>query len=646
MRNFIKKQKGITLIARVITIIVLLILVGVAVSMISGEDGILEQAAKAKLYSEGRTEFESVKLAVTAAMTHEKHMIEDKEILQRELNEYFDNAVASGTSVSGYKVTIGSNIYNVSSTGEILIQDQDILQSDIWSMSLIGEEKGELVSIRVKSKYKKISLDEYKDKYILKALGIEEQGIALDNLDDYILLVYQLQGLSCYSMEEVIDYYKQQTGQEITRNQLVYSMIVTGAETADAVLREMGYSDDNIEDIEQEWEELEQPEEIPDNIKDKTYTITYPNGEIRNIKGENLDTFSGYYNVTGNDLYEIKISDQNKENILRINIDNIIRSSYEDEYYRYKLSSDKSGYSVSVKDKTLTNYGEILTEIDGIPITNMNNTFYFCKNLTTAPEIPEGVITMESTFEQCVKLTKAPEIPDEVTNMKSTFEHCYELTEVPNIPKGVTNMESTFRNCGKLTKVPEMPDGVTNMEKTFFYCSELTEVPNIPKGVTNMKSTFEYCKGLTEVPEMPDGVTTMESTFEHCYELTDIPNIPTEVTNMNWTFSSCRKLTKVPKIPDGVTSMNCTFYTCPELTEVPSIPSGVTEMNSTFYQCHRLSGVLKINATNLQSCNKTLEQAAGLGTGLIVVVPNDASRELLKSNSSYNSNKVNIVASE
>lgn len=43
----IKEQKGITLIALVITIIVLLILAGVSIAMLTGENGILNQAVKA-----------------------------------------------------------------------------------------------------------------------------------------------------------------------------------------------------------------------------------------------------------------------------------------------------------------------------------------------------------------------------------------------------------------------------------------------------------------------------------------------------------------------------------------------------------------------------------------------------------------------
>ena len=48
MFEFIRKKNGITLIALVITIIVLLILAGVSIAMLTGENGILTQAQKAK----------------------------------------------------------------------------------------------------------------------------------------------------------------------------------------------------------------------------------------------------------------------------------------------------------------------------------------------------------------------------------------------------------------------------------------------------------------------------------------------------------------------------------------------------------------------------------------------------------------------
>ena len=50
--NIKQKNKGITLIALVITIIVLLILAGLSISTLMGDDGILNNAKKAKLSTE------------------------------------------------------------------------------------------------------------------------------------------------------------------------------------------------------------------------------------------------------------------------------------------------------------------------------------------------------------------------------------------------------------------------------------------------------------------------------------------------------------------------------------------------------------------------------------------------------------------
>ena len=57
-----KRNKGITLIALVITIIVLLILAGVAISMLSGENGILKKAGEAKTKTEEAQKEESTAL--------------------------------------------------------------------------------------------------------------------------------------------------------------------------------------------------------------------------------------------------------------------------------------------------------------------------------------------------------------------------------------------------------------------------------------------------------------------------------------------------------------------------------------------------------------------------------------------------------
>ncbi len=65
--NKISKGRGITLIALVITIVVLLILAGVSISMLTGEKGILTQTQNAKLATANESAEEKLKLAVMAA---------------------------------------------------------------------------------------------------------------------------------------------------------------------------------------------------------------------------------------------------------------------------------------------------------------------------------------------------------------------------------------------------------------------------------------------------------------------------------------------------------------------------------------------------------------------------------------------------
>ena len=64
---FMKNQKGITLIALVVTIIVLLILAGISIAMLTGDNGIITRTNTAKVSQiEGQVK-EEIKLAVQSA---------------------------------------------------------------------------------------------------------------------------------------------------------------------------------------------------------------------------------------------------------------------------------------------------------------------------------------------------------------------------------------------------------------------------------------------------------------------------------------------------------------------------------------------------------------------------------------------------
>ena len=62
MRKLFKNEKGITLIALVITIIVLLILAGVSIATLTGDNGIMNRAKGAKEKTEHQYIYEALKL--------------------------------------------------------------------------------------------------------------------------------------------------------------------------------------------------------------------------------------------------------------------------------------------------------------------------------------------------------------------------------------------------------------------------------------------------------------------------------------------------------------------------------------------------------------------------------------------------------
>ena len=120
LRETLKRNKGITLIALVVTIIVLLILAGISISMLTGQNGILTNASKAKNETGEAQIEEKVKLSVGDALTRGTGTLED-ENLKSALNSYIgkDNYSIKGDKASGWVVTINGKSYNIRSTGSI-----------------------------------------------------------------------------------------------------------------------------------------------------------------------------------------------------------------------------------------------------------------------------------------------------------------------------------------------------------------------------------------------------------------------------------------------------------------------------------------------------------------------------------------------
>ena len=131
----LRGTKGITLIALVITIIVLLILAAVSIATLTGENGILTRAQDAKEQTEIASEKEQVELAAAAALADARGGEIQEDILEQELEKYF------GTD--GYQVDPGENdgkegfIVTIKDSGRQYFVDKNGSVSEISSGPIV-----------------------------------------------------------------------------------------------------------------------------------------------------------------------------------------------------------------------------------------------------------------------------------------------------------------------------------------------------------------------------------------------------------------------------------------------------------------------------------------------------------------------------
>ena len=121
-----KEQNGITLIALVITILVLLILAGVSIAMLTGDNGLLSKANNAKELYAKATFYEKIQIVVNAYLVKNNFWLEDKELdeIISELNSYGDIETKKVRTYDG-KTDIeikdsNGNICLVTNTGKIV----------------------------------------------------------------------------------------------------------------------------------------------------------------------------------------------------------------------------------------------------------------------------------------------------------------------------------------------------------------------------------------------------------------------------------------------------------------------------------------------------------------------------------------------
>ena len=120
MEKWKNRNKGITLIALVITIIVLLILAGVTIATLTGDNGLLQKATNAKQANEEATALEKIKVEVMGAYDLTGKLIARQ--IKENISKNIADANVEYVNVDSFpvKITYNGHKYAVTETGKVI----------------------------------------------------------------------------------------------------------------------------------------------------------------------------------------------------------------------------------------------------------------------------------------------------------------------------------------------------------------------------------------------------------------------------------------------------------------------------------------------------------------------------------------------
>ena len=535
-----KKEKGITLIALVVTIVVLLILAGISISMLTGENGVITQANKSSVKNDNGTVAEALKLKISQYLMD--NQIDEQSTLQR-LKD--DNIINEAQEINikellGEKLKTGNGANNKdvyviekNETGEYELFYYDKKQNS----TNIGYLFKENVKQAADSKY----------------FDITEDGvISIKNKDEYS---YYVQGVGNIA----VSYWHLE---ELVIPSEVDGIKVTGIENyfmaGNQYIKEV-YLPDSIEWIGKEaFSECSSLTNItiPDSVTSIGYETFYRCSSLTNITIPDSVTW---------------IEDRTFEHCSSLTSITIGDSVTSIGDYAFYCCSSLTSIVVSEGN----NVYDSRNNCNAIIETSTNTLILGCN--TTV--IPDGVTSIGyEAFCVCSSLTSIT-IPDSVMSIEErAFSGCSSLTSI-TIPDSVTSIgDYAFSGCSSLTSIT-IPDSVMSIEKrAFYYCSSLTSI-TIGDGVTSIGyETFYGCSSLTSIV-VSEGNNVYDSR-NNCNAIIK--------TSTNGLILGCNTTV----IPDGVISIGYeAFYKCSSLTSI-TIPDSVTWIgDEAFYGCSSLTSI-------------------------------------------------------
>ncbi len=627
------KTSGITILSLVVTVIVLLILAGISITMLSGDNGILLNVANAKERTEIKREEEIVEQSVLEAINKDK---------------FGDLTLSKLSNYLGINSKDGARVELVD--GEFVITFKDTER--IFKVNKDGNVEY-LGTSSVLKNTATITVSPEKNEYPMLAQSTEITiSTIIKKQDDEVIVHY---GWSKDKKTEPKNYRALSDYTTITERKRTGTAIIDDAEGSYYLWVQV-LLDNNV--ITQKFG--------PYNIKSHTSLVS-TSGERKPTSGFlGSNKFENSKVVTRSTINSVKISDTftDKNGVTHTINDNNCwdvsqaqdgksilawyEVAYDSEGNEVKNSDGNTMYNITIAQEggvtaavnsscLFYNVGQggtgidVITGLDKLDTQMTTDMSYMFKS-STVRELDlshfdtRKVTTFAEMFNGCKGLTVLDLNNFDTRSLKSMYAMFWADNNLNAIymdkfnTSEVTSIESMFRDCSNLQVLDLSKwdtSKVTTMQGVFNGCKNLInlDIGNFKtNNVKDMTLMFNSCNSLIslDVSEFnTEKVTKMSGLFSGCNKLTslDVTNFNTSnVTNMSSMFSGCSGLTSLDVTnfnTSNVTSMSYMFYNCSGLTSLNVSnfeTSKVTNMHSMFEKCLNIT---TLDVSNFNTANVT-----------------------------------------
>lgn len=243
---------------------------------------------------------------------------------------------------------------------------------------------------------------------------------------------------------------------------------------------------------------------------------------------------------------------------------------------------------------------EILTKVDGVPVTVIDTHAFLYVNNVTEIVVPEGITTIQKEAFENAEGLQTVVLPESLVSMgRSAFLYCSSLTSI-NIPEGLTEIPTwTFGACSSLRSIT-IPNSVKSIgDNVFNGCMSITEF-YIPESVESIgESVFYGCSSCEKFEVSPNNkYFCSEGGVLFNKDKTTLIAYAGALPNKEYT------------VPDTVTTIERKAFARCQIIESLTFPKNVSVLEwHSIWLCYELT---KITIEN-PDCEIREEYGSGLG---------------------------------